>query len=670
LVGDVTRDRATVQLNNLLSTEQANMTPLIRALINHMPGSEFVAPPLDDDLKGMGLSSTFTSYWGPPGTGKTMAMSDLARDHFSKTSSKLIFMTAPHNNGVASLSKQLSAKGVKHWIFINPKKRDLFETNDYCKSLGGEMFTTDFRHSINRDSKRKLRKQKHDFFFMHSTIVLMTVPRAISITAEKVFLRPDIMTIDEVYVLPLYLFMSTTSLNYRALVVSGDPKQHPPYVELDRKNVPEDVISPTSTSMSLSSIWSVFPLKIDNCIILGAGAMRMPQPYVNLFGAIFYNELPHYHDVCVDFGQDYSYTILGKVTGAIRMVINSSGENLVINAPVAAKVRKLMGDKDMVVTPYIGQAAYYNHNVDAFDGVKDIVFTGKPIAAHTMRAAQGLQADWVALDTLKRTCFLSMTNASAAVALSRHTVGLYITHVPSFSMSWLSANYFYDDSKTVRANYENFIANVERRGFFTMLGVLEHGWDHPIKWRFFIWLLEYIQNKKAGRTNGVFNRMRTEKMPALTYVQMLECAVNDAETLSVLLISIQNGDPIQLVAQNFRNPENYQRYVKARWNTRTYTGYVPINVNGACYALPMDQPGFLREKKNNQFYNLMKQYKVQNVACFVNFAALYDHAYSAGCDEPYEHLAAKMRGGDPYFPWMLIRTDVILLQPPIDMAMG
>jgi hypothetical protein len=662
LIGDVTRDRATVQLNNLMLNKDL-LGPLPTALLTYKQGQKFTPPPLDEDLRGCGLTGSLTNIWGPPGTGKTWTIVKMLGKFASHD--KMVFVLVPHNRGVAAVSQQLCDAGVNHWLFINSKKAELYPSSSHAKKVGSRMFEDDFRNGINSSDASNADFRR---FYKHSSIVLMTTSRGMSVTKNKLILKPDVLFIDEVYLVPFYIFLALLALNFRALVLSGDPKQHPPYIEIDPKNRPQDVTSRASNALSLANLSVVYDFPDSSQIILGNGTMRMPQAYTEIFGAIFYPELECYQGVKIDYAKDYSYTVHNSPgRGKTRYEKNSLGESVIFNEDVARGFAPIVNKGSMVVTPYVGQAALYSRNEEAFVGLK-VNFVGIPRAtASTFRAAQGSESDVVLVDLVKSSCFLSVTNSSADVALSRHKRHIHISHVPDVTMEWMDQHYHFDVNKTVRQNFINFINIIHRRNYHW--GNPPSGWDHPIKWRFFIWMLEHVQSMKCHKSPGrSFNIMARGKLITPSYAMMLKQATDDEAVLNVLALSIQGGNPVLLNPESFRNPKNYKKYIKAMENDDSENGTMLEmqqqiidkklidKDDDSLWAFPIDSKRYLEpsDKPFLRFFGLNKNFKIYQV--YPNFYALYQVATRfRALSEPYHAVAAQYaQFGDLDFLWALV----------------
>jgi len=659
LVGDITRDRATIQLNNLVSLKNT-LFPLPKKVANHEPGTLFVPPPIDFDLEKLGFNNSVTSIWGPPGTGKTRMIVSMLKDW--EGCGKLIVVTAPHNKGVAAISEQLDAANCPHWLFINPQKASLYPKSAHAKHTNQEMFNDELRAKL--AGRNSISRESFDNFISHSTIILMTVSRALSLTKSNVPLRPDVLLVDEAYVLPAYLFVALAALNYRALVISGDPNQHPPFIEIDVKNDMQNSTDPKKTSMALANFSVVFPLP-ENCIIrLGDGRMRMPTHYTRLFGAIFYHQFHCYDNYFWDKNVDYGIQVL-KVGGEAKTVKNNNGQSVVYNLSSAIELSK--GDGDiLIVTPYIGQAALYNQDADVLMGThipKELTNKVKKVNATTFRASQGSQADIVKVDMVRRGGFLSFTNHAAVVAFSRHKSQLVLSDVPTFKREWLGKKFIFDDAASIQNNYARFMDSIRSRNYYW--GGVKIGWDHPLKWRFFCWVLEHIVSVKTSNKRGkTFAKMATGAIVNPTYSGMLSQAVSDYEVMNVLSLSIMKNSPVQLTPEIFRNPKNYQLYWEGLKNdsTKGQMVHLPVAEGSEGFSLniiPLNNSRYLKE--GSDFVGVLARAFGPDI-CVTAYATFYDliasldnHRCSYSSD-----LATNCGKVAPlFFPWALVRYATI-----------
>jgi len=667
LVGDVTRDRATVQLNNLVALKNT-LFPLPKQIANHEPGVLFDPPPIDFDLEKLGFKDSITSIWGPPGTGKTRMIVSMLKDW--EGCGKLIVVTAPHNKGVAAISEQLDAADCPHWLFINPKKANLYPKSAHAKHTNHEMFGDELRAKL--AGRNTMTRESIENFVSHSTIILMTVSRALSLTKTNVPLRPDVLLIDEAYVLPAYLFVALAALNYRALVISGDPNQHPPFVEIDIKNDIHNSTDPRKTSMALANFSVVFPLP-DRCVIkLGDGNMRMPMHYTRLFGSLFYHQFHCYDNYFWDKKADYGVQVL-RLGGEVKTVKNSNGQSVVYNIDSAIELSKGIGDV-LVITPYIGQAAVYNHDSEVLMGTqipKELTNKVKKVNASTLRASQGSQADIVKLDMVRRGGFLSFTNHSAVVAFSRHKSQLVLSNVPTFKKEWLGKLFVFDNNASIQRNYARFMDAIRPRNYYW--GTAKIGWDHPLKWRFFCWVLEHIvATKTTNKPGKTFAKMATGVISNPTYSGMLSQAVNDYEIMNVLSLSIMKNSPVQLTPEIFRNPRNFQLYLDGLTNCLAIAPMIHISndvYDGVEHyimdIIPLNHSCFL--KQDSLLTNVLGSVFGINVYAATVYATLHDLVDSLDlhrCSYSPDLVVNCGKIAPLFFPWALVRHRGLLLPSP------
>jgi hypothetical protein len=133
----------------------------------------------------------------------------------------------------------------------------------------------------------------------------------------------------------------------------------------------------------------------------------------------------------------------------------------------------------------------------------------EPFPAQTFRPCQGMTFVNTFVDFVKSTNYLAITNSDARVAFSRHKNFLMFSHVPKYDVNWFSSNYDFFVQRTVRQNYAAFIANINPRAGFNFN--LDHHGDHALKWRFFVWMLEYwvAYHKLGDVTSTVFHQLST-----------------------------------------------------------------------------------------------------------------------------------------------------------------
>jgi len=247
----------------------------------------------------------------------------------------------------------------------------------------------------------------------------------------------------------------------------------------------------------------------------------MPDLYNGIFGAFFYSEVKT--DIVVKFGTDYNaYFLNDQVVPPNVVAFNrrKSGTYVFDLQSAVALLKRINQDRNFlssfpgdvsIITPFLGQKLLYDgshqddpdfqdyfdtllsRNVKLKDAQIDsaVDYIGNysnSCKSYTMRPVQGSTISNVVVDFVRATNFQSITNSDAIVFLSRHTKSLWFTRVPSFSPSWFSGPFFYDDSQTINSNYKRFVLNISNNTGVTYLP--DHNSDHPFKWRFFIWILE------------------------------------------------------------------------------------------------------------------------------------------------------------------------------------
>jgi len=224
----------------------------------------------------------------------------------------------------------------------------------------------------------------------------------------------------------------------------------------------------------------------------------MPKKYSDVFGALFYPSIspdvvPSEKLEGVSFLQ-YRFTPRRRVSsGRKNLVFDPNVKNLVFTLTNLIKECKSLA----FVTPFVGEKSLYagpddpdfkflNLSTEQLSILNTLQFDS--YKSKTIRTVQGETYQSVLFHPLKDTSYSAISNADAIVALSRHTEKLLISVVPKYLPSWFRANYKYEPKQTVRVNYENFLGSlIQEDNLFKC----DHNGDHPLKWRFFLWVLQY-----------------------------------------------------------------------------------------------------------------------------------------------------------------------------------
>jgi hypothetical protein len=540
VVADISKNRVISSISALRGV-LTGATDLVRQLLKfdeRTPGPASLNLPIAGRLMHfLDFKYNLAYIWGPPGTGKTMHLANLGLK-ISKIT-RLTYFVAPTNAALLALSKLLIRAGVKHWNYISRRHVAEFASCEVAKHIG----TDDLMDADKRGKNNSRLNAGVGKIYAHSRLVLMTDSRALAPKASDKLLSPECLIIDEQSLLASYKFVALLRLNPECIILSGDHMQAPPFNELMADN-PAMIAEVHHRSMMVHCPSIYFGLAGDVVSPL-MGRMRMPEGFSRLFGAFFYDKIKPDHKI--EYGLDYSIDFNvgygGRPKSTVSHVKKRNSDcffTFSVNAALGALDYIGMESNYSIITPFVGQRMIYDGTFDTepviFAKIRDdplahrrVVEECKRIdSAFTMRPVQGSTLKNVYVDFVRSTNFQSLTNSDLIVALSRFTGRMCLSLIPSFSSYWFSKPYSYDDHLTINDNYSVFLSNVGSIG--NIVFPLDHNATHPLKWRFFIWVLERIWAKKTGQFGSghtAFEKLAVLRPVDPDIAQVLRQVAND-----------------------------------------------------------------------------------------------------------------------------------------------
>jgi len=341
----------------------------------------------------------------------------------------------------------------------------------------------------------------------------MTTSRAMSAGFNDGLLKPTLLVLDEQSLVTTTSFIALLNLNPHAVVIAGDHKQAPPFQAKDYTQdcfLYSEQVNNSRVNLCPSMFYKATTKDSPSRRVL-EGKMRMSTAYNSVFGKFFYPEVYGDADMSVLELPDLRVMFLEVEGGGVAKTHVENYANFVYNEEYVHTVIDVMEnftpttfvDPDTgfvtngngILTPFLGQKLVYAPDASVAPGfaamVADVSKDHKPgkSTACTFRPSQGMTFANVFIDFVKTTNFLAITNSDARVAFSRHKDYLMFSHMPRYDRSWFSRQFIYDDVGSIRQNYAEFLACINRNYGFNFC--YDHHGDHVVKWRFFVWLLEY-----------------------------------------------------------------------------------------------------------------------------------------------------------------------------------
>jgi hypothetical protein len=537
--GDISLDRTSMALGSLL--HNVERTPLAQSFFLASKDKPYVPPPVPLSIKyAFPFPAAFHNYRGPPGTGKSWTLSGHIEE--ASRTGHLVYVVAPTNAALAAISEHLVTRGVDHWNFINSDKRDLFKVDDHARFMDFKSFNmTTHPKKSHLDSNRRSVAN----FTSFSTVVLMTISRAFSRVdfLLKNRVEPVYLFVDEQGTVPFYKMMALMALNPQVCCVAGDDSQFPPYFELD----PESLVHHrhiSATLITLQATTKVLQLPSSCTTVLGNGTMRMPQPFTNVLGAIFYPDI-YDRDIFVGSHNVECVTVSDEVSKTRASNVNETQFNY--------------SGVQMVLTPFKAQSEYLKGNPPSGVPKPD-----SKVPASTLVQAQGLAWDHVVVDFVKRTNYKGVTDNAANVALSRFRKTLHVNACPKLPGEWFSGNYAYDPTMPLQHNLNVFLDNIRKSNYFEGLeqykSFIIKANTIDLKWRFFVNLIFYL--KGDDRFSKIVPRRPT-------FAMTLSALQTDRERFTLCLGHLELGSLLKEVRKSHFQNAYYYTQLKLAIDDRT-----------------------------------------------------------------------------------------------------
>jgi len=599
LTKDITQNRIATSIYALTLQDFKTYTPTVQSLLDYKRGSSFVPMLLPRFFHQYGFTKSFEYWWGPPGTGKTRELANLAKKIGKNT--PLVYMTTVSNGALSALSKLLVFTGVPHWLFVANDKIKMYEFSNKARDVGNLLFKTKFRQEQNQALFENVEGELTSF----SSIVLMTTSRACSHGVDDKLVRPMLLVLDEQGSVNSLTFVALLRLNPYAVIITGDHKQNPPYNEINGGNDHlYDVVTAGSEWLKCPSDFFGLRAGDQGVRVLGGSGynarMRMPVNYTKLFGALFYNEI-YGSDYRVDYTKDYKIDFvdgyIDTTDDDVTRIEAIDGHEFVINPVSLINIERsaYMAENATIITPFLGQNVLHKREWDRFsessaqlakqknDLMKKVLDDPFP-NSYTSVVSQGATFQNVFIDFVKHTLFRGMTNHTACVMFSRHTETLTFSFVPKINKIWLSGPFKYDDNKTVVSNYISFINNISASSFGRLLKLGDkNAFESPLKWRFFVALLEHIwhkQNARGGTICTMFSKLAKVKQSngmKNSYKAAIYTLTDDQAKYELLLKALADKVKIKASEDMFDDWHHYSLY---RMDCSMFDkyGYLPLTV--------------------------------------------------------------------------------------------
>jgi len=468
LVDDVTADRVITSLKSLSLQMEADMSPLVRAILSAGPKNS-VQPVTNELTRAFGLKSALTYVWGAPGSGKTQWIAEFVK-MFKKTKGSAL-VVAETNSAVVTVVNRVSSVGVFTAHVIAPIHNGKFDVRPLSQSC------TFDKHKGLVSRKSRVPHASHG-----ALVVACTVSTALSAGAGIFMKNVDCLIIDEGSLIPYYSFLALLALNPKIVILVGDHMQNPPFDALSNS------VHISKVDLEIARLSEHSPIHVhrlyDDSLVLGDFKMRMEQSFSRLFADFFYRRRIDYK--LKDVPMISSFSVAKPLS--IYFKIGTSTVNLHSIADYMGKIK----EGSMVVTPYAKQTEFWNRFLPT-------------VSTRTMRPAQGDEADEVVIDLVNGRGWSFVTTSMMIVALSRFRKKVLVLHPPRAKAKWFGGNYFYDENSTIQANYDRLKSNID--SVYGKEFTYDMNGHHFIAWRFFIWIIMKLNNVENYFKSPVFRRM-------------------------------------------------------------------------------------------------------------------------------------------------------------------